>query len=158
MTATRLALVLALILCGCGPTTPPPLAQAEVEDFVRQYVAAQNAGDASKTMAMVQRDPSVSSVGFGKLQRGWEAIRTSTDESINTTSQFKLNIGTIDVTVLGNDAALVVAPMSISSGGKPVIVGRNLMQVDLSGALTIVAKRTPEGLRLIHEHYSVRTP
>ena len=27
----------------------------------------------------------------------------------------------------------------------------------LPGAFTIVVKRTPEGLRLVHEHYSIRT-
>jgi tRNA A37 threonylcarbamoyladenosine synthetase subunit TsaC/SUA5/YrdC len=33
-----------------------------------------------------------------------------------------------------------------------------LVSTDFPGALTMVVKRTPEGLRLIHEHYSVRAP
>ena len=104
MTARSLLCTLALVFSGCAPTPLPPLTQVEVQDFVRQYVAAANAADASKMMGLIHRDPAV------------------------------------------------------SSRGTPVQVGRTVTLVDLRGALTIVVKRTPEGLRLIHEHYSVHTP
>lgn len=155
MTGRSLVCVLALFVSGCAPTPPPPLTQAEVQDFVRQYVAATNAGDASKLMELVLRDETVSSIGYGKIYRGWDAIRAATDESIAATARVKFTVGTVDVTALGTDAALAVAPGTVSIL-TPVQVGRTVTMVDVLGAMTIIVRRTPEGLRLIHEHYSVR--
>jgi hypothetical protein len=35
------------------------------------------------------------------------------------------------------------------------VIGRTLV-MDAQGAMTVIVKRTPDGLRLIHEHYSLR--
>jgi len=152
MAARLITCSLALLVSACTPTPPPALGQAEVQDFVRQYVAATNAADAQKMMGLVNRDQMVSSIGYGKIHRGWDAIRTATDESIAAAARVKVAVGTIDVTSLGPDAALAVASMNLSGLQQ---VGRAYV-VDVPGALTIVVKRTPDGLRLIHEHYSVR--
>ena len=144
-------LALALTTSACAPAVPR-LGQGEVEEFVRQYVAATNAADAQKLMAMVHRDPTVSSIGYGRIYRGWDAIRAATDENIAAAARIKLVIGTIDVTPLGPDAALAVSPMTLSGVYK---IGPTTM-TEKPGALTLVVKRTPEGLRLIHEHYSLR--
>lgn len=154
MNARSLLYVLALAVPGCAPTPAPPLSDSEVQDFVQQYIAAGNAADASKAMAMVQKDQTVSSIGHGKVYRGWDAIRTATDEGAAAAARIKLTVGTIDVTSLGPDTALAVATMNLSGLQQ---IGRTYV-VDLPGALTIIVKRTPEGLRLIHEHYSVRAP
>jgi hypothetical protein len=55
---------------------------------------------------------------------------------------------------LAPDAALAVATMNLA--GQHQISGVPVM--NLPGAFTMVVRRTPEGLRLIHEHYSVRAP
>jgi hypothetical protein len=106
-------------------------------------------------MELVLRDETVSSIGYGKIYRGWDAIRAATDESIAATARVKFTVGTVDVTALGTDAALAVAPGTVSIL-TPVQVGRTVTMVDVLGAMTIIVRRTPEGLRLIHEHYSVR--
>ena len=59
--------------------------------------------------------------------------------------------GTVEVTALGTDFALAVAPMYITPLG-------SIRTVDVAGRVTIVVKRTPEGIRLIHEHFSVGAP
>lgn len=141
--------LLPLLLFGCAPPSPPPLTVAEVQDFVRQYVAAANAGDASKLMELISREPSVSSVGYGKIERGWDAIRASTDANVAEATRVRITLGTVEVTGLGTDFALAVAPMYIT----PL---QSRRAVDVPGGLTILVKRTPEGLRLIHQHYSVR--
>jgi ketosteroid isomerase-like protein len=154
-TGRLLVCVVALLFFGCTPTPPPPLTPAEVQEFVRQYIAATNTADASKLMELVQRDPTVSSIALGKVTRGWEAMRVATDESSTANPRIKIAIGTIDVTTLGNDAALAIASMSISSAGALMQRGRYVTLSDVPGAFTMVVRRTPEGLRLVHEHYSV---
>ena len=62
----------------------------------------------------------------------------------------------VDVTPLGADTALAVAPMVVTAEGFPADGGPKLTSTDYPGALTMIVKRTPEGLRLIHEHHSVR--
>ena len=137
------------VLVACAPTPPAPLSQSEVQEFVRQYVAAGNTGDASKLMELVDRDPAVSSVGQGEVVRGWEAIRKSVDESIAQSSRLRITVGTVDVIPLGTDSALAVAPMFVT-------LLQEKRRPDIPGSLTIVVKRTPAGLRLIHEHSSLR--
>jgi hypothetical protein len=46
--------------------------------------------------------------------------------------------------------------MVVNAEGFPRDGGGKLSSTDYPGALTIIVKRTPEGLRLIHEHHSVR--
>jgi ketosteroid isomerase-like protein len=142
---------LALVVVGCTPTPPPPPSQSEVQEFVRQYVAAANGGDASKLMELISRGPEVSSIGYGNVERGWETIRKSTDANIAQATRIRFTVGTVDVVPLGNEFALATATMFLT----PLKPGQ---AADLPGAATIVVKRTPEGLRLIHEHYSVRVP
>ena len=151
MKARSFLYVLALVASGCTPTPQSP---AEVQEFVRQFVAAENAGDASKVMGMVQKDQSASAIEYGKIYRGWDAMRTATDEGIAAAARVKVTVGSIDVISLGPDAALAVASMNLWGLQQ---IGRNFV-VDVPGALTIIVKRTPEGLRLIHGHYSVRAP
>ena len=102
-------------------------------------------------MEPVSREPSVSSVGYGKIDRGGDAIRKSTDANIAEATRTRMTEGTVEVTALGTDFALAVAPMYITPLG-------SIRTVDVPGGATIVVKRTPEGIRLIHEHFSVGAP
>ena len=155
MTARLFACALVLALSACEKS-PPPLTDAEVQDFVRQYVAAANAADAAKVMGFIQRDETVTSAGLGMIHRGWKAISTATTDAYADPVRIKVSLDKLDVTRLGADTALVVAPISMSSS-KPVQIGGNTM-TSAPGAMTIVVKRTAEGLRIIHDHYSIRIP
>jgi len=149
---TRLAACIALlVLCACN-AAPPPLSAADVQQFVREYMAANNAGDPTKAMSMVLHDASASSIAAGKIDRGWDAIRVSADENLPRREQ-KIELGTIDVTPLAADAAIAVGTLNL----RGTFHLGNMVLENLPGAFTIVVKRTPEGLRLVHEHYSIRT-
>src|SRR5262249_27973263 len=150
--------VLALLVSACSPTPPPALSPKEVQDFVAQYAAAYNAGDDSKQLGMILRDPGVSSVISGRLYRGYDAIRAASDENLSAVARIVVKVGAVDVTPLGTDAALAVAPMVLAVERFSVPVSNSLTSTDFPGALTILVKRTPEGLRIVHEHYSVRAP
>jgi hypothetical protein len=100
-------------------------------------------------MEFVSRDPGVSSVVHGKIDRGWEAIRSATDEDLLRTGPAQTTVGTMDVTALGEDSALVVAPVQVTWTQGNQTYG-------YTGAMTLVVNRTRDGLRLVHEHYSSR--
>ena len=139
---TRPIVSLAVELAARSQAAPPALTEAEVADFVRQYVAATNEADASKLLGMVGREPAVTSVGLGKISRGWEAIRAATEAATGSGNRFKVTVEAVEVTLLAPDTALAVAPIVLNNG---------------RGAATFVVKRTAEGaLRLIHEHCSLR--
>ncbi|HET9763252.1 MAG TPA: nuclear transport factor 2 family protein [Casimicrobiaceae bacterium] len=151
MKARLAASIALLVLCACN-AAPPPLSAADVQQFVRDYVAANNAGDPTKVMSMVLHDASASSISGGKIDRGWEAIQVSAAGNVERRQQ-KIELQSIEVTPLSADTAVAVGTLNLRG---TYHIG-NMVLDTLPGALTIVVKRTPEGLRLVHEHYSIRT-
>jgi hypothetical protein len=156
MIARSTLLTLALLASACAPTSPPALSQAEVQEFAKSVVAAFNDGDDSKLMGLIQHDAAVSSIASGKLYRGFDAIKTSSSEDISALARVSVSLGAVDVTPLGADSALAVAPITVTAEGFPPDGGPKLTSTEYPGALTMIVKRTPEGLRMIHEHHSVR--
>jgi hypothetical protein len=61
-------------------------------------------------------------------------------------------LGAIEVTPLAPDAAVAVGTVDVQG----IYQVGNMVVDNLPGAFTIVVKQTPEGLRLVHEHYSIR--
>jgi len=125
--------------------------RAEVQQFVRTYVEAQNKPDATAVMDMVSRKPSVSSVGMGKITRGWDAIRTGVDEDVGSPFNPKMTLGVIDVEVLGSAYALAVAPFSAT-------LSTPQGDVQVHGALTLVVEKSGGAWKVLHEHTSVQIP
>ena len=154
MTARFLACVLVLALSACE-TPAPELSEAEVQDFVRQYIAAGNAADSSKVMSFIQRDEAVTSAGLGVIYRGWKAIHAATDAAYTQNVRVKVTLEKMDVMRVASDTALAVAPISVSTN-QPVETAQGPTS-NAQGAMSVLVKRTPEGLRVIHEHYSLST-
>ena len=146
MTVRAVICVLALLCTACSPKPPAP---AEVEAFVRQYAAATRSGNTEKVMVNFSRDAGVVSVGEGKVLRGYDTIKSITDETIVAVSKRPVTVDSVDVMPLGPDMALALVSMTITR-----TVGKRKVATPSVG--TIVVKRTPEGLRIIHEHYSQR--
>jgi uncharacterized protein (TIGR02246 family) len=141
-----------LLLAACAPAAPAPISEIQVQDFVRAYVKASNADDPSAAMALMEESPTVTSVTHGTLKRGADAIRFANAPGMADAKRFRLTLREVDVTLLGPDAALAVASVAVSG---TVQMGA-VQASNLPGALTLVVRRTPAGLRLIHEHYSLR--
>src|SRR5437899_12002387 len=138
MNAKLVACTALLVLCACN-AAPPSLSAADVQQLVRDYVAANNAGDPTKAMAMVLHDASASSIAAGRVDRGWDAIRVSTDENLKRRAQ-KIGLGTFDVTPLSPDTAMAVGTLTLRGTYR---MGDMVLD-SLPGAFTIVVKRTPE--------------
>ena len=154
MTARFLACVLALALSACEVPSPE-LSEAEVQDFVREYIAAGNTANSSKVMGFILRDEAVTSAGLGVIYRGWKAIHAATDAAYTQNVRVKVTLEKMDVMRVGSDTALAVAPISVSTN-QPVETARGPTSSS-SGAMSVLVKRTPDGLRVIHEHYSLST-
>jgi uncharacterized protein (TIGR02246 family) len=132
-----------------GQAASTTTARAEIQRLVRDYMDAHNRADATAMMELVARRPEVSSVSLGEITRGWEAIRTETDEMTGQEGRQRHAVGTMDVTMLGAGHAMVIAPTTIA-------VVQPQGEVQLRGAMTLVLVKQPVGWRILHEHFSIQ--
>jgi uncharacterized protein (TIGR02246 family) len=151
----RFVVTLAVLVSFSGCTgsrnaAPAPLTEAQVQDFVRGYVAAYNAADATKLMSLIAKEPTVTSAGQGEVFRGWDEIRKNVDQSITTSPGSKITLATMTIQPLGPDAAVAVAPVVLGFTQRP-------QQVQVNGAASLVIRRSATGLTVVHEHFSLKT-
>lgn len=66
--------------------------RAEVQTFVKAYVAAGNLADTNSMMEMTSRKEGVTSVANGDISRGWEAIRAEADAIVGKEGSYKISI------------------------------------------------------------------
>jgi uncharacterized protein (TIGR02246 family) len=123
---------------------------AEVQRHVRNYITAYNRADATGLSYAFSRRADVTSVIDGEITRGYDAIRALNDEMAGEeVGSFKFAVGTIEVSLLGTQHAFVVAPTTVTVKEPDGLV-------QLKGAMTMVLQRTPDGWRLINEHFSTK--
>jgi uncharacterized protein (TIGR02246 family) len=118
-----------------------------VQDFVRAYIDAHNRADATALSDAMSHRPDVTSVGDGKITRGWEAIRAETDQVTGKQGTFRFDVGTMDVVPLGATHMLVVAPTTVT-------LATQQGQRQVSGAMTLVLEKGSDGWKILNEHYS----
>lgn len=127
--------------------TPDTLSN-EVQKFVRTFVEASNKADAKAVMEMYSRKPSVSSIDDGKITRGWEAIRSETNEIVGHEGRYKISLGSIEVTALGPTYTLAVAPYTMA------LVTEDGATFQIRGAITLVLEKAAGKWQIIHDHTS----
>ena len=149
--SSSLVVVLGLSVGAVAAADSPPAFRAEVEQFVRAYVEANNATDPAAVMDLMSRRPDVSSVTMGAVTRGWEAIRRETGTLAGTQGAHRMYLGTMDMIPLGPGYALVVAQVTFefAAGG---------LNSDLHGALTLVVEKSSGKWKVLHEHISLQFP
>jgi ketosteroid isomerase-like protein len=121
----------------------------EVLTFVRGYVDAENRADPTALSDAMSHRADVSSIQYGNITRGWDAIRASTDQITGKQGTFRVDVGTMDVSALGAGYTLIVAPMTITATTQQ---GPR----QLPGALTLVLEKTQDGWKILNEHYSLK--
>jgi uncharacterized protein (TIGR02246 family) len=142
----------ALALGGApAPAQGKPDPRAEVEAFVRQYVAAMNRADAVAVAGMFARTPEVSTVTMGKIVRGFEGVRAVADDLAGSEGTQRTSLESMDVMILGTAHALVVVPVTWSLGERPAAA-------DFHGVLTLVLGWSGGRWTILHEHGSMRLP
>jgi uncharacterized protein (TIGR02246 family) len=122
----------------------------EVQRHVREYISAYNRADATGLSYAFSRRADVTSVIDGEITRGYDAIRALNDEMAGEeVGSFKFAVGTLEVSLLGTNYAFVVAPTTVTVKEPDGLV-------QLKGAMSMVLQRTPDGWRLINEHFSTK--
>lgn len=148
MTLLRAFLVASLLVpaTASGQSTAPQRLHEEVRSQVRNLITATNY-DVMASMDMYVRSPRVSSINDERIVQGWNELYRQTRESVPSQGSFFVRLGEIDVTLMGTDHALAVAPMTME-------YRTDAGPVRLPGSMTLAFERTADGWKILHEHYS----
>ena len=142
------ALLLSLLMVGCELTQDSSAVKAEIQGLVKHFAEAAQK-DMNGMLAMYEQGPATVSIGNGQIQRGIEEIRKNADTNlVGTLGKFKFDLGSIEVTSLGNGYALAVTPFVMTENPSAVFSRQ------VKGVSTLVWKKTPQGWKVIHEHES----
>jgi ketosteroid isomerase-like protein len=127
----------------------PPSQQSrneEVRTQVQALIKATNF-DVMATMDMYVRSPRLTSINDERIVEGWNDLNRQTREGVSAQGSFFVRLGEIDVTPMGTDHALAVAPMTME-------YRTECGPAQLPGSMTLALVRTPDGWKILHEHYS----
>ena len=148
---TLLVLILVpILLIGAGPPAgKTDTTRTDVQAFVKAYVEAANKADVTAMMEMYSRKPGVTAVSDGEITRGWDAIRTGSDQMIGKEGSYKISVGSIDVTPMGSSFALAVAPYTVT-----VVTEKGSVQ--LPSAMSLVLEKFESKWTIVHDHMSTK--
>ena len=118
--------------------------RSALEALLRAQAAAWNRGDIEGFMAGYWKSPETTFSGADGLLRGWQALldryrRRYPDRQ----AMGRLEFSNLEITLLGDNAALILGQWKLQ---------REKDQP--GGVFTLVARRFPQGWRIIHDHTS----
>jgi ketosteroid isomerase-like protein len=119
-------------------------ADAAVRALLTAQTADWNRGDIDAFMQGYWYSPETTFAGASGISRGWKTVLDHYHKNYpDRATMGHLDFSEIEVTPLGNDAALILGRWHLSRDAGPV-----------GGIFTLVARRFPEGWRIIHDHTS----
>ncbi len=148
MKRASLLLMLAVLAGAPAALAAPRPAKAQIRALLDEQVAAWNRGDIPAFLQGYWKSPQTTFVGSTGLERGWQALleryrRAYPDRAAMGT----LTFSHLEITLLGRDAALIVGRWQlVRAHDRP------------GGIFTLVARRFPQGWRIIHDHTSLIKP
>jgi ketosteroid isomerase-like protein len=136
---------------GFGAASGEALRQEKAQSAdvaLRALLASQaadwNRGDIDAFMRGYWNSPETTFAGTSGISRGWQTVLDHYHKNYpDRAAMGHLDFGEIEVTPLGNDAALILGRWHLTRDAGPV-----------GGIFTLVARRFPEGWRIIHDHTS----
>jgi ketosteroid isomerase-like protein len=133
---------------GRAPLLRPPQtalpADGALLDLLSKQAAAWNGGDIEGFMQGYWRSEKLTFSGSSGVSRGWQAVLDRYHRNYpDRAAMGHLDFSEIEITPLGNDAALILGKWHLDRESGPV-----------GGVFTLVAQRFPEGWRIIHDHTS----
>lgn len=142
--------VLAILLFPAVAPAQVAREQQQVRDEIRaevgKLITATNF-DVMASLPMYVSSSRVTSINDAQIVRGWSALRRQTETQARSQGSFFVRLGEVNVTALGPDHALAYASMTMEY---PSSTGR----VNIPGSMTLAYERTPDGWKVVHEHYS----
>jgi ketosteroid isomerase-like protein len=119
-------------------------ADAALRALLTSQAADWNRGDIDAFMRGYWNSPDTTFAGASGVSRGWQTVLDHYHKNYpDRAAMGHLDFSEIEVTPLGNDAALILGRWHLSRDAGPV-----------GGIFTLVARRFPEGWRIIHDHTS----
>lgn len=119
-------------------------ADVSLRALLTSQAADWNRGDIDAFMRGYWNSPETTFAGTSGISRGWQTVLDHYHKNYpDRATMGHLDFGEIEVTPLGNDAALILGRWHLTRDAGPV-----------GGIFTLVARRFPEGWRIIHDHTS----
>jgi ketosteroid isomerase-like protein len=151
---SKTSLVFAALLLvptlGTSSTEQAPAKPAvTAQQFVKSYVRAMNRADVAGMMKMFSRGTGVTSIGDGSISHGWRSIQTDAQQFVGREGTFKFTVGMVEVTPLGHNYVLAVAPLTVETVGQED-------DVQLPAAMTLVLEKADNTWKVLHEHWSCK--
>ena len=135
---------------GARPTGPTTVADGRpqsndaeraLRELLEEQVAAWNRGEVEVFMAGYWKSEETSFSGVNGVTRGWEGLLNRYKKNYpDRKAMGKLTFGKIEVTPLCADAAMILGEWHLER------------ENPVGGVFTLVARRFPEGWRIIHDH------
>lgn len=127
---------------GQGEGESRKSAQSSLRELLDRQVAAWNKGDVDGFMEGYWNSAETSFSGTSGVTRGWQGLHDRYKRNYpDRAAMGKLTFGKIEVTPLCADAAMILGEWHLEREQKPV-----------GGVFTLVARKFPEGWRIIHDH------
>ena len=139
----RIALLLWFGLCS---TAAAQTVEDEIRAEVRRYVEAINRSDPQAVAALHLHDTKTSSVGDGHVYRGWQTIAEHLRAVYSQAGTIEMTVDSVSIAPLGTDVAVAVMRYRWVSG--------RVSSQSVTGAMTLLYRRTPQGWRVAHDHTS----
>jgi ketosteroid isomerase-like protein len=125
----------------------PQTADVALRALLASQAADWNRGDIDAFMRGYWNSAETTFAGASGISRGWQTVLDHYHKNYpDRAAMGHLDFGEIEVTPLGNDAALILGRWHLTRDAGPV-----------GGIFTLVARRFPEGWRIIHDHTSTDT-
>jgi ketosteroid isomerase-like protein len=122
----------------------PESADTALRALISAQVADWNRGDIDAFMRGYWNSPETTFAGASGVSRGWQTVLDHYHKNYpDRAAMGHLDFSEIEVTPLGNDAALILGRWHLTRDAGPV-----------GGIFTLVARRFPQGWRIIHDHTS----
>ena len=143
-----IAVFLAVILSPPLRAKNPSSAEKDIRAVLDAQVAAWNRGDIESFMAGYWKSEKTTFLSTGGVSRGWQALldrykRGYPDKKTMGTLAFS----ELEINMLGRDAAFIIGRWALEreKDGMPDYPG---------GVFTLVARKFPEGWRIVSDHTS----
>ena len=123
-------------------------AETEIRAMLDAQVSAWNRGDIEGFMVGYWKSDKTTFLGAGKVTRGWQGLLERYKKGYpDKKSMGKLAFSDLEINMLGKDSAFIIGHWHLEreKDGKPDRPG---------GVFTLIAKKFPEGWRIVSDHTS----
>lgn len=119
-----------------------------LRSLLAEQAADWNRGDIDGFMRGYWHSPETTFAGVSGISRGWQTVLDHYHKNYpDRAAMGHLDFSEIEITPLGNDAALILGRWHLTRDAGPA-----------GGVFTLVARKFPEGWRIIHDHTSSDAP